>query len=909
MDLYLLTEDVTRLEDQLYRAKGSARLKVLVALAWALRQRDSARALELAREGETRLVDSTMGPGAEEMSARLQLVRMEIATLFGDLVLAEELLERCKRTFVAVKDPVGEGDAYVGEVLIAMSEGQRDRYNEACARALQCYSIAKDELRIQMTKALAAFLTSHSDPSEGERDLNDFYRIYKAPFHSAVSAMILAADAQLNFSREPARSAAFFTQARDLAREAGLVRHAIVASGNAGAALSALGQLGDAAGCFEWAVTESRRTQWPWTIGISLMRMGELLRDLGQLEASRAALEEAVEQFNTAKGGNNKATAYSGLAQTLLLSGHPAEAVPAFETALRVYRELQVMDNLAIDLIGLGKALAATGKPQEALVAFEEARTIVARFGYESLEITLMEALADTHRRHRLAPPAELDGAPDAVVYYLKRAMAVGKRVEGWSSPTPLLLALADALANAGDTAGAFHYAKEAVKAEQDEKTRHASNQVAFLQVRHETERAKADADHHRQLAQTLEATSRTLAQLGKVGQEITAHLDGQGVFTALYRNLDALVDAHHLALWLLDDSGDTLTLRYGLEDGKPLPLRTVQRDSPTSAVARSAREQKEILYKYREGDPHPSTIPGTRDMLTAFFGPLIISERVVGVVSIQSSRVDAYGERELLIFRTLCAYSAIALDNTQVYRRLQEAQGKLEEATLTDPLTNLRNRRFLAQNIESDTAVSLRRYKSSSAESRPTDADLLFFLVDLDHFKQVNDIFGHAAGDAVLTQMHGRLAEVFRTSDHLVRWGGEEFLIVARSTSREGAEQLAERLRANVAEKPFILDDGSSLHKTCSIGFACFPFVPAVPECLGWQDVVAIADLALYAAKRAGRNQWVGLLAGARVDTAQLAARIKGNPETLLLSAQLALVSSTARADTPGLFAPHALS
>jgi predicted signal transduction protein with EAL and GGDEF domain len=119
----------------------------------------------------------------------------------------------------------------------------------------------------------------------------------------------------------------------------------------------------------------------------------------------------------------------------------------------------------------------------------------------------------------------------------------------------------------------------------------------------------------------------------------------------------------------------------------------------------------------------------------------------------------------------------------------------------------------------------------------------------------------------------------------------------------------LAERLRATVAEKPFILDDGSSLHKTCSIGFACYPFVPAVPECLGWQDVVAIADLALYAAKRAGRNQWVGLLAGARVDTAQLAARIKGNPETLLLSAQLALVTSSQRADAPSLFAPHALS
>ena len=99
--------------------------------------------------------------------------------------------------------------------------------------------------------------------------------------------------------------------------------------------------------------------------------------------------------------------------------------------------------------------------------------------------------------------------------------------------------------------------------------------------------------------------------------------------------------------------------------------------------------------------------------------------------------------------------------------------------------------------------------------------------MVDLDHFKDVNDRHGHAAGDAVLVQMQERLREVFRESDYLVRWGGEEFLVLARATRRDEARVVAERIRRAVADREFLLPDGERLRKTCSIGFACFPFVP----------------------------------------------------------------------------------
>ena len=134
--------------------------------------------------------------------------------------------------------------------------------------------------------------------------------------------------------------------------------------------------------------------------------------------------------------------------------------------------------------------------------------------------------------------------------------------------------------------------------------------------------------------------------------------------------------------------------------------------------------------------------------------------------------------------------------------------------------------------------------------------------LLDIDHFKSKSTTsHGHAAGDAVLVQMRERLQEVFREADYLVRWGGEEFLVVARNTSRAAAPELAERARRSVGDRPFMLPQGRTLLRTCSIGFACFPLAPSQPRAAGWALAVDLADAALYAAKREGRNRWVGAL------------------------------------------------
>ncbi|HEY1089847.1 MAG TPA: GGDEF domain-containing protein, partial [Burkholderiaceae bacterium] len=204
-----------------------------------------------------------------------------------------------------------------------------------------------------------------------------------------------------------------------------------------------------------------------------------------------------------------------------------------------------------------------------------------------------------------------------------------------------------------------------------------------------------------------------------------------------------------------------------------------------------------------------------------------------------------------------------------ELERRVQERTAELEkltqalaEASLVDPLTGLHNRRFLGQHIETDVALALRRHEDPLLHHHgapPLDADMIFFLIDIDHFKQVNDGLGHAAGDAVLVQVGERLRQVFRDTDHLVRWGGEEFLAVARASTRSHAAELAERVRAAIAGTPFVLADGRQTLQTCSIGYACLPLMPGTPRAQGWEAAVELADAALFDAKRAGRNTWVG--------------------------------------------------
>lgn len=198
----------------------------------------------------------------------------------------------------------------------------------------------------------------------------------------------------------------------------------------------------------------------------------------------------------------------------------------------------------------------------------------------------------------------------------------------------------------------------------------------------------------------------------------------------------------------------------------------------------------------------------------------------------------------------------------------LIEKNKQLEQNSLTDPLTLTRNRRYFYETISTDIAQALRSHlKTADPQSSPAPRqDLIFALVDIDRFKRVNDELGHAAGDRLLQEVAKRIASVMRRSDDLVRWGGEEFLLVCRTTDRENAPMLFARVLEAIRDVPFDVGNGVEIHKTCSIGWAPFPWLKDDVGHLSIENVIELADKALYMAKREGRNRTVGLIPAANV-------------------------------------------
>lgn len=226
---------------------------------------------------------------------------------------------------------------------------------------------------------------------------------------------------------------------------------------------------------------------------------------------------------------------------------------------------------------------------------------------------------------------------------------------------------------------------------------------------------------------------------------------------------------------------------------------------------------------------------------------------------------------------------------------KLRYANELLEVASVTDSLTGVRNRRFLLTTIDQDIALADRAMANQPNEARQ-DSAFVFLLFDLDGFKEINDAYGHSAGDLVLFQIRDLLNQACRSSDTLIRWGGDEFLIFAREATRAHVEALAERIRQSISDHLFDIGTSEPVQLTCSLGFACYPFVPSSPRLYSWEEVIDIADRALYLAKRHGPNMWAGIFGTEQtVETPpeDLLVMIMERPELLSAEGSVRLVTS----------------
>ncbi len=873
MQLFAHNDEVDRLEAQLTAVGETRELELVLAVAWQLRQRDSQRALALVDEIEVSLQSSKLTePECSRITGHLHLIRAEAAWLIGDLERAETHAALAEAQYATQNDPIGVGDVYWLKTALAFDRGDFRQSVSEAELAVAAYNTTPDIQRRRMAVARRVFYAAFIDAAGAQKVLDDSGLASHGDADPAVTVWLSSATGVLAFfASNFAVSFRLWENAHATALDTGQVRQTIVSVANICYVLMSLNNLALALEWAEHGLTLARASKLPILTGHMLNKIGEVLHRLGRHASARTHLLDARSLLQPVKESQVYAVTASTLGEVSLSLDHNVEALDWFVQAESSSRARGEKDKLAIALRGRAQALMRLDRPIETLTVAHDALTLCRENGYRVTEIESLQIIADLYRRYRLPMPDGLTSIA-APLHYLNQALTVAVGIEGYTIPNGLLEEAAAEHAKLGNLAEAYRLALQAGKSRESMQSKEAGNRALAVELRYETERTRAETEHHKQLAHAearrvklLQGAVGTLETLGEIGREITASLEATSVFNALDRHVRRLLDATHFAIYLMERDGGALQSAVIVEAGRPLPIIRIALDDSNSNVACCARMQSEIVLtrKPDEATVNPDRIPGTLETLSLLFAPLVARGRLLGVMTVQSPHAHAYGERETAIFRALCAYGAIALANGDAYdtaekarqlaeearretaqaleelsraqAQLMEKNKELESLSTTDQLTGMSNRLRLEVALEQEWARCER-----------TQGCFSLILLDIDKFKSVNDMHGHQVGDAVLVELAKVLNDNIRKTDVVGRWGGEEFLIVCIDTTAEAAAAIAEKIRSTMAAH----DIAIAGPKTGSFGVSSY--------CPGdnIKSMMRRADAALYRAKEAGRNR-----------------------------------------------------
>lgn len=338
---------------------------------------------------------------------------------------------------------------------------------------------------------------------------------------------------------------------------------------------------------------------------------------------------------------------------------------------------------------------------------------------------------------------------------------------------------------------------------------------------------------------------------LGKVGRTFTESLDMKTMLTRVHDQIGSLFDFAILGLARYDDAKKSLSYEMFIEDGITLPNFTTSINDEKSLGAWCIRNDERVVISNFEvqrldyfggGSFNSALITNGKKPKSVIIIPLKVGKEIIGLITLQSYKENAYSSEDIDIFDILASYAAIGLNNALQSAKIEEQNKKLSILATYDDLTGLKNRRSFFYAVNNFWSWSIR-----------TKTPFSMILLDLDFFKNINDNFGHPAGDYCLVEIGRILKEIIkRDNDEVARVGGEEFGIFLGDTDEEGIFIIAEKIRSEIDNHSFIFND-KTLPVTASLGITTVR--PWLEKEKDIDDIIIEADSALYAAKAAGRN------------------------------------------------------
>ncbi|WML25420.1 sensor domain-containing diguanylate cyclase [Neobacillus sp. OS1-33] len=334
------------------------------------------------------------------------------------------------------------------------------------------------------------------------------------------------------------------------------------------------------------------------------------------------------------------------------------------------------------------------------------------------------------------------------------------------------------------------------------------------------------------------EKINEYLQKAAEIGHQMAERLKVDDVVDLLIQKLSEMLPVDYAYIFEVTKN-DELQLVRGIESGFPNDLPSVKKNEGISGMVWG--EQKTFLFSARKGWRQYANghIPDDAESILGV--PIVRSKKVIGVLLLASKRKRAFEKFQLMIIDILCSHFAVAIENAKHYK-LTKMQS--EHCSLT----KLYNYRYF-ENLLTEEFEKLMQFERKQ---------LSLIILDIDHFKAVNDTYGHQSGNEILVELSSRLSKLVGGRGTVARYGGEEFVILLPDTAKEDAYQIAEQIRQMISNWPFTIKQSLDLEKIQKVMITASIGVATAPE--DAEDALALirhADRALYVgAKRAGRNR-----------------------------------------------------
>jgi diguanylate cyclase (GGDEF)-like protein len=408
-----------------------------------------------------------------------------------------------------------------------------------------------------------------------------------------------------------------------------------------------------------------------------------------------------------------------------------------------------------------------------------------------------------------------------------------------------------------------------------------AHRKVALLEKQYSQYFMTHDESHRRtKETHTTTYSSIDMTAILKSTQAISSEIKIEKLLTILIRTIIENAGAQQGCLLLKNEADNELYIEAmqsisseKIEVMQSL-LYTESKDLCPEIVQYVARIREDIVLNdaCSEGNFQNNPYILKNRIKSVLCMPVIFQNRLKGVVYLENNLSDnVFTSERLEILKILSSQASISIDNARLYENMEEkirertvqlknANEKLKEISFHDPLTNLHNRRYTFEFISDITTKFIKNKiralnNDDKRELSPKANVIGVFLIDIDHFKEVNDTYGHFAGDNVLITLSEVLKKMVRADDFIVRWGGEEFLIVLNNTKPEYLKIFSRKVLETIKETPLKVSDHQTIYKTCSLGYVKMPLDISNPELLTLEQMINLSDYALYCAKENGRN------------------------------------------------------